>query len=248
MSFSSTAGTCIIPTLSRIVLCAAFLPGGYNKFKDVEFSGADAQKLIDLGVIDAPSQASLSTGRSIVLASFQDDDPTTDPTPAAVQDPPPAAAEVVEEVLDLGEDTPPAEAEAPATGTYRAKGLHHVTLLVEKAGLPAPVWMARLTAFTELVGGGLLFVGLFSRVWGLGIAIVMGVAFYVTSLPALLGAGNLFTGLFNLPMDVFTGMFTQLGLFVLAFGVFLTGAGPISLDRALFRKTVDEDDDEDEEV
>ena len=43
-------------------------------------------------------------------------------------------------------------------------------------------------------------------------------------------------------------MFAQLGLFVLAFGVFLTGAGPISLDRVLFRKTVDEDDDEDEEV
>jgi uncharacterized membrane protein YphA (DoxX/SURF4 family) len=43
-------------------------------------------------------------------------------------------------------------------------------------------------------------------------------------------------------------MFAQLALFVLAFGVFLTGAGPISLDRALFRKTVDEDDDEDDEV
>jgi uncharacterized membrane protein YphA (DoxX/SURF4 family) len=76
----------------------------------------------------------------------------------------------------------------------------------------------------------------------------MGVAFYVTSLPDLLDVGNVFTGLFKLPLDVFNGMFTQLALFVLAFGVFLTGAGPISLDRAVFRKTVEEDDDEDEEV
>ena len=93
----------------------------------------------------------------------------------------------------------------------------------------------------------MILVGLFSRVWGLGLAITMCTAFYVTSLPALLGVGNLFTGLFNLPMDAFNGMFTQLGLFVLAFGVFLTGAGPISLDRALFRKGDDDDEDDEDE-
>ena len=43
-------------------------------------------------------------------------------------------------------------------------------------------------------------------------------------------------------------MFAQLALFVLAFGVFLTGAGPISLDRALFRKSADDDEDDDDEI
>ena len=61
MSFSNTAGTSIIPTLSRIVLCAAFLPAGYNRLfgEDVDFSGAHADKLIELGIIDVPVQAGI---------------------------------------------------------------------------------------------------------------------------------------------------------------------------------------------
>ena len=54
MSFSTFAGTAIVPTLSRIVLCAAFLPAGWNKVMDeTTFSGDDAQRRIQLGVIDA---------------------------------------------------------------------------------------------------------------------------------------------------------------------------------------------------
>ncbi len=239
MSFSNFAGTAIVPTLSRIVLCAAFLPSGWSKvMSETTFSGEDAQRLIQLGVIDAEPQAHIGPNRSIVPASFQDEEAGDDQAPAEPSEPQEQPAVTADEA-----ETTPSE---PAT--YTAKPLHGITLMLDKAGWPAPVWMARLAAFTELVGGGLLLVGLFSRFWGLGLAIAMGVAFCLTSVPALLGAGNVFTGLFNLPMDVFTGMFTQLGLLVLAFGVFLTGAGPISLDRALFRKTAEEDDDEDEEV
>lgn len=236
MGFSSFASTAIVPTLSRIVLCAAFLPAGWGKvMTETTFSGEDAQRLIRLGVIDEEPQAHIGANRSIVPASFQDEEAGDDQAPA--------------ESSEQEQPAVPADEAATASsepGTYKAKPLHGVTLMLDKAGWPAPVWMARLAALTELIGGGLLFVGLFSRVWGLGLAIAMGVAFYLTSLPALLDVGNVFTGLFNLPMDVFTGMFAQLGLFVLAFGVFLTGAGPISLDRALFRKSFDEDDDEDE--
>lgn len=239
MSFSNASGTCIIPTLSRLVLCAAFLPAGWGKvMQKTEFSGDDAQRLIELGVIDAPTQANIGPSRSIVPASWQDDAETGEPASAVTQDPPPPAEE----------DTLAAESPADTTaGTYRASKVHHVTLMLDAKGLPAPRWLALLAAWTELIGGGLILVGLFSRVWGLGLAITMCTAFYVTSLPALLGVGNLFTGLFNLPMDAFNGMFTQLGLFVLAFGVFLTGAGPISLDRALFRKGDDDDEDDDDE-
>lgn len=238
MSFSNFAGTAIVPTLSRIVLCAAFLPSGWSKvMSETTFSGEDAQRLIQLGVIDEEPQAHIGPNRSIVPASFQDEPVADDQAPAESSEPEQPA------------DTAGEAATTPVEpGAYTARPLHHVTLVLDKAGWPAPVWMARLAAITELVGGGLLFVGLFSRIWGLGLAIAMGVAFCLTSMPALLGAGNVFTGLFNLPMEAFTGMFAQLALFVLAFGVFLTGAGPISLDRALFRKTVDEDDDEDEDI
>ncbi|MCH7848830.1 MAG: DoxX family membrane protein [Planctomycetes bacterium] len=234
MSFSTFAGTAIVPTLSRIVLCAAFLPAGWNKVMDeTTFSGDDAQRLIQLGVIDAEPQAHIGLNRSIVPASFQDEEAGDDQAPDESPEPQEQPAVTADEA-----ETTPSE---PAT--YTAKPLHVITLMLDKAGWPAPVWMARLAAFTELVGGGLLFVGLFSRFWGLGLAIAMGVAFYLTSWNLLLDSH-----LFDLKVPDFNRMFTQTGLFVLAFGVFLTGAGPISLDRALFRKTVDEDDDEDEDA
>ncbi len=234
MSFSTFAGTAIVPTLSRIVLCAAFLPAGWNKVMDeTTFSGDDAQRLIQLGVIDAEPQAHIGLNRSIVPASFQDEAAGDDQAP----DESPEPQEQPAVTADEAETTP------DEPGTYTAKPLHVITLMLDKAGWPAPVWMARLAAFTELVGGGLLFVGLFSRFWGLGLAIAMGVAFYLTSWNLLLDSH-----LFDLKVPDFNRMFTQTGLFVLAFGVFLTGAGPISLDRALFRKTVDEDDDEDEDA
>ncbi len=233
MSFSKFAGTAIVPTISRIVLCAAFLPAGWNKvMTETTFSGEDAQRLIQLGVIDAEPQAHIGPNRSIVPASFQDEAVGDNQAPAESSEP-----EQPADAADEGAATP------SEPGTHRAKPLHGVTLMLDKAGWPAPVWMARLAAFTELVGGGLLFVGLFSRVWGLGLAIAMSVAFYLTSWNVLLDSH-----LFSLDLPAFNQMFTQTGLFVLAFGVFLTGAGPISLDRALFRKTVDEDDDEDEEI
>lgn len=233
MSFSTFAGTAIVPTLSRIVLCAAFLPAGWNKvMTETTFSGDDAQRLIQLGVIDEEPQAHIGPNRSIVPASFQDETAGDDQAPAEASEPEQPAVTADEAA------TTPSE-----PGTYTAKPLHGITLMLDKAGWPAPVWMARLAAFTELVGGGLLFVGLFSRIWGLGLAIAMSVAFYLTSWNLLLDSH-----LFSLEVAGFNQMFTQTGLFVLAFGVLLTGAGPISLDRALFRKTVDEDDDEDEEV
>lgn len=233
MSFSTFAGTAIVPTISRIVLCAAFLPAGWNKvMTETTFSGEDAQRLIQLGVIDAEPQAHMGPNRSIVPASFQDEEAGDDQAPDESPEPEQPAV-----TADEAETTP------SEPGTYTAKPLHGITLMLDRAGWPAPVWMARLAAFTELVGGGLLFVGLFSRFWGLGLAIAMGVAFHLTSWSLLLDSH-----LFSLKVPDFNRMFTQTGLFVLAFGVFLTGAGPISLDRALFRKTVDEDDDEDEEV
>ena len=233
MSFSNFAGTAIVPTLSRIVLCAAFLPAGWNKvMTETTFSGEDAQRLFELRVIDEEPQPHIGSNRSIVPASFQDDAASDDQAPAESSEPEQPAVTADEAA------TTPSE-----PGTYTARPLHRVTLMLDKAGWPAPVWMARLAAFTELVGGGLLFVGLFSRVWGLGLAIAMSVAFYLTSWNVLLDSH-----LFSLEVTAFNQMFTQTGLFVLAFGVFLTGAGPISLDRALFRKTVDKDDDEDEDI
>jgi uncharacterized membrane protein YphA (DoxX/SURF4 family) len=92
-----------------------------------------------------------------------------------------------------------------------------------------------MAAMTELVAGALLAIGLFSRLWGLALAVVMGVAFYLTSWPALVAVNY---SLFALAADpnplALAGLSLQSALFVLAFGIFLTGPGPVSLDRLLF--------------
>lgn len=131
-----------------------------------------------------------------------------------------------------------AEAASPPLGDpspLKAASLHHVTLMVHRHGMAYPVYQAYLATAVELLGGSLILLGLFSRLWGLGLAGVMAVAFWFTSWP-LLAAGNPIGTLFSLPIPDFNRMFCQAALFVLAFGVFLTGPGALSLDRAIFRR------------
>jgi len=111
-----------------------------------------------------------------------------------------------------------------------AGALHRITLMVHAQGWPAPVAQAWMATAVELLGGALLVIGLFSRFWGLGLAITMGVAFWLTSWPLLQE-----TSLFALPIPDYNRLFAQAGLFVLAFGVAMTGPGAVSLDRLLFR-------------
>ena len=50
-------------------------------------------------------------------------------------------------------------------------------------------------------------------------------------------------GVFALPVAESNQLFAQLGLFVMALGVAMTGAGAMSLDRALFGRAGDDGDD-----
>ncbi len=127
----------------------------------------------------------------------------------------------------------PAPRNVGSVGSVRAKRLHRLTvLLVNNSPYPErfkPEWLAWAAAGTELVGGGLLLLGLLSRVWGAGLAITIAFAFYMTSLEPLLDYGVM-----NLPMPIFNQVFTQICLFVMAIGIAMTGAGGLSVDRLLF--------------
>jgi uncharacterized membrane protein YphA (DoxX/SURF4 family) len=132
---------------------------------------------------------------------------------------------------------PPAADKVDAT-PVQARRLYRVALMLEANGWPQtlrPGWMAWAAAGTEVLGGALILIGLFSRVWGLGLAVTMGFAFWMTSLTAV---GEY--GFFALPISDFNRVFAQVGLFVLAASVMMTGAGGMSLDRALFRGGGDE--------
>ena len=102
---------------------------------------------------------------------------------------------------------------------------------------------AWLAALTEFVGGLLILIGFLSRVWGLGLAITMGMAFYLTTMKSygfILDEPNPLVFTQNTPHA--QGLAAQLGLFVLAFGLFLTGPGPLSLDRLLFGRRSSKND------
>lgn len=259
MSMSSVCGTAFIPTLSRVVLGAAFITAGYHKvFHDATYSGVSARDLQTLEVkltpvtppaddaehletnadgVPAESGLAYAGGARFVLASMQEADDTDDGS-AADDDADTAEDESADDPLPIPE------------GDFEASAVHGVTLLVHNAGWPQPVLMARLAAWTELVGGGLILVGLFSRLWGLALAGTMGVAFYLTSLPAMQGASGVqLWAMLSADggMGQFNTLFAQLGLFVLALGIFLTGPGPLSLDRAFFKKSGEREDQEEED-
>jgi uncharacterized membrane protein YphA (DoxX/SURF4 family) len=128
---------------------------------------------------------------------------------------------------------PDATALAGDGATFKAKSLHQITLMCHAQRWPSPTSLAWAAALTELIGGGLILVGFLSRLWGLGLAITMGVAFYLVSMQVygVLGMSPL---VYATDVARFNTTFNQLALFVLAVGVLLTGPGPASVDRLLF--------------
>lgn len=261
MSFSHACATNIVPLMARIVLGAAFIYAGYGKiFNDQTWTGEDAALLRQLGVegsapasVDSSSEESdqasdWTNGMELRLAGFnrlavdQDQeqgdasDETEQEEGEPAQDPP---------IDESGDDPEIEQAPPPIAGNQaarpvQARKLYGIALLLNRSGIEQyekPLaWGA---ALTELVGGALILIGLFSRIWGIGLAIVLAVAFYTTTWTDFSADPYGF-------LDTrFNHFFAQVGLFVLAFGVFLTGAGAISADRVLFRHGPDEDADVD---
>ncbi len=99
-----------------------------------------------------------------------------------------------------------------------------------------PVYFAWAAGLTELLGGGLVLIGLLARLSGLSLAAVMLVAAWLTSVGPNLGAG--FLGLAP-PWSSFADWTTflfQVMLLCAALGVFFSGAGAASLDHWLFSR------------
>ena len=154
-----------------------------------------------------------------------------------------AAGNVKDKVKDVVDDLNPDGPVPP--GGLRAKKKYGVAFairpLMADLGLEDYTGlMINIAAWTEFVGGLLILVGLFTRLWGLALAGVMVVAFYTTSFNPLVESplGHLAT------MGGYKSVFIQLSFFVLAFGLFLTGGGALSLDRFLFKPADDKINDD----
>lgn len=87
-------------------------------------------------------------------------------------------------------------------------------------GIPAPALAAMVVSLVELVGGAALIVGVFTRVFGMLLAVDMIVALVVVHLPNGFFAAN-------------NGVELVLVLGAASLGLVLTGAGALALDSVL---------------
>lgn len=123
--------------------------------------------------------------------------------------------------------TPPGNATLPPEA-FSGRTLYQSALLAHTAGVPYPAIAAWLAALAQLAGAVLLFLGAFSRLSAIALALVLGGAFWMISLPALQQ-----TGWWTMPHDDHLKICAQVSLFVLALMVALLGSGSLSVDGML---------------
>ncbi len=115
-------------------------------------------------------------------------------------------------------------------GWWGGHGLEEFVKMMTNIGFPA--YMGYLAAFTELAGGIAVTIGLLTRLAGLGLAIVMGVAIWRVHLP-----NGFFMNWFN-EAGRGHGVEYSLALLAMALCLLFAGAGEISFDSALRNKKI----------
>ncbi|QYK48202.1 MAG: DoxX family protein [Phycisphaeraceae bacterium] len=102
---------------------------------------------------------------------------------------------------------------------------------------PWPALLAWAAILTEIIAAALLVIGLFTRLSALGLASIMAVAMWLTEIgPAIQGGTAQFGFLPNYAMmdPAWQHLMLQFSLFASAVSLFFLGAGPASLDAAIF--------------
>jgi uncharacterized membrane protein YphA (DoxX/SURF4 family) len=125
--------------------------------------------------------------------------------------------------------TPP---QANADG-YQARRLYTLALRMEDMGWDHPDVLAWIGALTQLFGGGLLLLGLMTRIWGFSLCVVVSALFVLDSWPLIAASPTSFLHLDKLAAN-------QVGLHLCLFGLSLamvvSGAGKMSLDGMIVSK------------
>ncbi|MFN5497675.1 MAG: DoxX family protein [bacterium] len=141
------------------------------------------------------------------------------------------------------QDAPPLTAPPADGGGVQTRALHQLTLYFDSLRLPKPtIWAWAVTVF-ELIGGSLVLIGLFTRLWTGGL-VLWSLALFLST-PTIAGA---FGAIWS-PTDPAATLpramaMSQLALIILALGLTLTGAGKLSLDGFIFRGRGGGDGDE----
>lgn len=232
----------LTPLLLRLALGLTFLWAGWGKvWVKVDFAPDALAQLANMGVDRARDAASRAPAPSLPDA----------------QTPPPNPGSVSLVQNGAAPSTPGrVYTAADFAGPAQLPGLYGLALFLrgsatgDKPILPAsvgrdawPVRLAHAAAWTELLGGAFLLIGLFTPLSGFAIACVMGTALWMTQIgPATLGGGPSTLG-FLPPLNNFSAgdagwskFLWQLLIVFSALSLVFSGAGAVSVDRWIFGK------------
>ncbi|MCX5649998.1 MAG: DoxX family protein [Planctomycetota bacterium] len=141
------------------------------------------------------------------------------------------------------QDAPPLTSPAIDMAGVQTRALHQLTLFFDGLRLPKPeIWAWTATVF-ELIGGSLVLIGLFTRLWTGGL-VLWSLALFLSTPTVAAAFGAIWS-----PTDPTATLpramaLSQLTLLVLALGLTLTGAGKLSLDGFIFRSRGGGDEEE----
>lgn len=241
MGFKDQMALMAAPIFLRLAVAITFLWAGSGKmFQTIDVSGADAAYLANMGALDltqlqAKPSAMMPQGDDRVLL------------PALAQTAP---------------ATPTTSARAFVASDFptpiKARATYQLSLLLRNAADPGtddkgvakmklwpPAlaqgqwtrWLAVTVMLTELVGGGLVLVGLFTRLWGFLLAGTMMGAMWLTLIGPAIQSGN--TRLGFLPADLgpfdmgWMKWFWVFGLVMSCLALWCSGSGAWSLDSVM---------------
>jgi len=198
-----------VPLLARILLFLAFVPSGWHHAMNwTEFTGPQAERLRELGVSSPVTRGPKDTLVHLDKVSLN-----------------------AAKAAGSARETAAPQAYDDASGVLQARSLHELTLDFDQRGMPKPFIAAWVVAIFELVGGGLLLLGLMSRVWAAGIA------FWAIALFGLSGLhGVNWADLWATTVPMRTSMISLILVATLALGIAFAGPGSFSLDALVFRR------------
>jgi uncharacterized membrane protein YphA (DoxX/SURF4 family) len=142
----------------------------------------------------------------------------------------------IQSLVELGviELDSSADGQTPGTANppqeVKARSLYNLAITLDEHKIPQPIVTAWAIAIIELIGGGLLLLGLFTRIFAFAVAVIMGFGFALISLPEIQVIG----GPFGLPYPLLLQASAQLALGTLGLGLLFSGAGGLSIDSAIF--------------
>lgn len=233
MGLKERIGLNFPPILLRLMLATIFIWAGLGKvLATMQFDGAEAATLANLGVItpETPGDSSApAPGRTYAAADFPD---------------PVDVLRLHGLTLRIYDAANPPAVTADGDGASRA---YWPAPLGER---PWPTSLAWAVAFTELIGGFCLLLGLLTRFWAFGVAGVMLGAIWLTQLGPAIQTGETVLGFLpayeRFSPAAWQALMFQFSLLTAALALAFLGAGRASIDHALFGPARDEDDDDED--